>query len=208
MTDFSDLKGQIQDWANRQDWSDQLVTSFIRMAERKFNAELRIREMIRFLEALVISRCAPLPDDWLELSEVKVENKNVPDGFAPIQYKPRHEFFSLPQRWTVKYYTIEAGQIFFGGTPDAVDGRTFKISYYGQVPIFADLNPSWLYTKYPDLYLTACLSWAALHAVGEEQSAVNFKQLTEDTIAKLNAAWLRAKASGSRLNRSKVRSFG
>ena len=49
---------------------------------------------------------------------------------------------------------------------------------------------------------------AALHAVGEEQSAGNFKQLTEDEIKKLNALYLRSKASGSRVTRSRARSFG
>ena len=33
MSDFSDLKAQIAEWANRQDWSDALVTTFVRMAE-------------------------------------------------------------------------------------------------------------------------------------------------------------------------------
>ena len=38
MSDFSDFKTQIAEWANRQDWSDLLVTSYVRGAEEKFNA--------------------------------------------------------------------------------------------------------------------------------------------------------------------------
>ena len=66
MTDFSDFKAQIADWQNRQDWSDVLVTSFVRMAEQKMNAELRVSRMINSIDGLIASRCAPLPDDWLE----------------------------------------------------------------------------------------------------------------------------------------------
>jgi hypothetical protein len=74
--------------------------------------------------------------------------------------------------------------------------------------VFADDTPSWVYTKYPNLYLFSALMHADLHAVGEEQSAANLKQLVEDMITKLNDQYLRAKASGSRITRSRVRSFG
>ena len=75
--------------------------------------------------------------------------------------------------WTYGYYTIEGRQIFFGGTPDAVNGTDCQIAYYGEVPVFADTQQSWVYTKYPSLYLSAALMHAYLHAVGEEQKAGN-----------------------------------
>lgn len=211
MTDFSDLKAQIADWANRQDWSDALVTSFIRHAEQKFNAELRVDRMIQFDQGLIISRCAPLPDDWLAFvsdAGVRIENANGADGFLPIRYKPRDEFFNLRDNWAYGYYTIQGRQIFFGGTPDDVEGITYKLAYFAEVPVLSDTQQSWIYTKYPNLYLWAALMHAALHAVGEEQSAANFKQLAEDEINKLTAAYHLSKASGSRVTRSKVRSFG
>lgn len=208
MTDFATLKAQIADYANRQDWTDALVTGFVRQAEQKFNAELRVDRMIQNDEALIVSRCAPLPDDWLEMDLVRLANPNVPDGFMPIRYKSRDEFFTTVDNWAQNFYTIEGRQIFVGGTPDTVNGRVLKIVYYGEVPVFADAVPSWIYAKYPSLYLYAALMHADLHAVGEEQTAANMKQLAEDMINKLNAVHLRAKASGSRLTRSRVRSFG
>lgn len=211
MTDFADFKTSIADWANRQDWTDALVTSFVRQAEQKMNAELRVDRMIEFEEALISSRCAPIPDDWLEFvsdAGVKIENKNGADGFLPVRYKARDEFFNLNQNWAYGYYTIQGRQIFFGGPPDQVDGITYKIAYYGEVPVFADATPSWVYTKYPNLYLFCALMHADLHAVGEEQNAANLKSLAEDMIGKLNADHLRSKASGSRVTRSRIRSFG
>lgn len=208
MTDFSDLKATIAEWANRQDWSDVLVTSFIRYAESKFNAELRVDRMIAFSENVVTQRCATLPDDWLAMDLVKIENANGADGFLPIRYKARDEFFNLTDNWAYGYYTIEGRTIFFGGPPDDIEGIDFKIAYFGEVPVLSDTQQSWLYTKYPSLYLHAALMHADLHAVGEEQNAANMKQLTEDEIQKLNALYLRSKASGSRITRSRIRSFG
>jgi hypothetical protein len=178
------------------------------MAEQKFNAELRVDRMIQFNDALIAARCAPLPDDWLAMDLVRLENANAADGFSPIRYLSRDEFFNLSSDWAQRYYTIEGRQIYVGGDPNTTDGQTLRIAYYGEVPVLTDDQQSWLYTKYPSLYLHAALMHADLHAVGEENAAANMKALTEDEIQKLNALHLRAKASGSRVTRSRLRSFG
>ena len=208
MSDFSDLKTQIMDWTNRQDFSDALVTSLIRQAEEIFNQELRVAQMIQFDDGLITSRCAPLPPDWLAMDLVRVANSNGADGFLPARYKSRDEFFTQRDTHTWMYYTIVGTQMFFGGTPDPVNGTAYRIVYYGEVPVLSDTQTSFVYTKYPALYLNAALYRAALHAVGEEQSAANFKQLTSDAIQKLNTAHLGAKASGSRVTMPRHRSFG
>ena len=199
---------QLADYANRQDWSPALLTSFVRDAEQKFNAELRVDRMINTSTNTVTCRCSTLPDDWLEMDFVSIANSNAANGWLPIRYKSRDEFFNLVDNWAYGYYTIEGRVITFGGAPDAIEGIPYQISYYGEVPVFADTTPSWIYTKYPSLYRYAALMHADLHAVGEEQNAANMKQLAEDMIQKLNADHQRAKASGSRLKRSRVRSFG
>jgi hypothetical protein len=216
---LTNFTATLQDWSNRQDWSTALVQSFISMCEQKLNAELRIDRMINFDEALIVNRCAPLPDDWLEMDLVRIQNGCVPDGFAPIRYLPRDDFFRLQDvpyssayvataNSTYGFYTIEGRQIYFGGPPDTVNGVTFKIAYYGEVPPLNDTTDSWVMTKYPTLYLHGSLMHADLHAVGEEDKAAQMKQLAEDEIQKLNANHQRARASGSRLARLRVRSFG
>ena len=218
MTDFADFTAQIAEWSNREDWSSNLVASFVRMAEQKLNAELRVSRMIKSVDGLIAARCAPLPDDWLESSLVQVAfppadgiayyPPAAPGGWLPIRYKPRDEFFGLPDKWALNFYTVEGRQIYFGGAPDTINGIQFRISYYGEVPVFSDTQDSWVYTKYPNLYLAAAMMHAQMHAVGEEQGAALSKQLAEDEISKLNDEWRMAKASGSRLTRTRTRSFG
>ena len=208
MSNYSDFKSQISEWANRADWSDNLVSSFVSMANAKLNAELRIADMIQFDEAIIASRCAPLPGDWLQLELVRIANLNVPDGFIPLRYKSRDEFYTTVDNWMTGFYTIQGNQIFIGGSPDIVNGQVVKLTYYGQVPVFSDTQESWVYSKYPSLYLSAAMMHAFLHAVGEEAQAAAAKQLTEDQIQKLNANHATSRASGSRVTRSRVRSFG
>ena len=164
--------------------------------------------MIQFDEALIVSRCAPLPDDWLQMELVRIANLNAPDGFLPIRYKSRDEFYTTVDNWMYGFYTIQGRQIFIGGYPDTVNGQTVKLTYYGEVPVFSDDTDSWVYTKYPGLYLSAATMFSCLHAVGEEDKAAGAKQLAEDMITKLNALHATSRASGSRVVRSRVRSFG
>ena len=218
MSDYSDFVAQIAEWCNREDWTPQLVGSFVSMANQKFNQELRISRMMQMDTATIASRCAPLPDDWLEFSLVQLAfppadgsgyyPPAAPGGWLPIRYKPRDEFFKLPDKWAQNFYTVEGRQIYFGGIPDPVNGIQYQISYYGEVPVFSDTQNSWIYTKYPSLYLSAAMMYALMHAVGEEQQAAMQKQFVEDGIQKLNNEWLMAKASGSRLRRTRRRSFG
>jgi hypothetical protein len=208
MTDFADLKLQISEWANRTDWSDTLVTSYIRMAESKFNQELRVAQMIEFDDGVITARCATLPDDWLAMDMVRVANSTGADGFLPARYKSRDEFFTLTDQNSWMYYTLVGATMFFGGTPNPVDGTEYKIAYYGEVPQLSDTQQSWIYTKHPQLYLFAALMHADLHAVGEEQQAANLKSLVEDQINKLNVAHMGSKASGSRVTMPRHRSFG
>jgi hypothetical protein len=208
MTDYADFTTQIAEWINREDFSPTLVASFVRMAEAKLNAELRVSRMIKFASNTVTQRCGALPDDWLEFDLVLIANTTAPGGWAPIRYKARDEFLQLPDKWAINYYTIEGRTIFFGGTPDAVEGVQFQIYYFAEVPVFSDTVDSWVYTKYPSLYLSAALLHAYMHAVGEEAQAAGAKTLTEDTIAKLNDEFRFSRSSGSRLTRTRVRSFG
>jgi hypothetical protein len=218
VTDFADFKTQIAEWANREDWSDSLITSFIRMAEQKFNAELLVDRMMKVAIDTVDHSCANLPDDWIKADFMLIQTLSAPQGWTPIEYQPSEKFFRLPDTLhsstnvkfisTFGYYTIRARTIYFGGPIDALNGTSFRMHYYSEVPIFSDTVPSWIYTKYPSLYLFAAMMHADLHAVGEEDKAGGLKMLVEDQIQKLNAQHLLAKASGSRLHRGHTRSFG
>jgi hypothetical protein len=208
VTDFADFKAQIAEYSNRQDWADAIVVGFVRQAEQKLNAELRVDRMIKFSQALINGRCIVLPDDWLAMELVRIANPNVPSGFLPIRYKSRDEFYTTTDNWMYGFYTIQGRELFIGGAPDSINGQNTLITYYGEVPVFSDIQDSWVYTKYPSLYLSAAMMHAFLHAVGEEDKAMGAKQLTEDTINKLNALHLTSRASGSRVVRSRVRSFG
>jgi hypothetical protein len=219
MSDFSDFCAILTDYANRQDWSPTLVTSFVRNAEEKLNAELRVQQMICTATNNVTQMCAPLPADWLESDFMLIGSSTTSSGWRPIRYIPRDAFFRLPnQPYTGSYYasakstlnkyTVVGQTLYFGGPVDAVEGTQFQLNYYAKVPVFSDTVNSWVYTDNQSLYRNCALMHADLHAVGEEQQSAILKQLAEDQINKLNANWRYARASGSQLARGHARSFG
>jgi hypothetical protein len=166
--------------------------------------------MMKITVNTVDHECADLPDDWIKADFMLIQATNAPYGWTPIKYQPADEFFLFPNsnRTTCGRSTIRGRTIYFGGPIDALNGTPFRMHYYAEVPVFSDDTPSWLYTKYPALYRYAALMHADLHAVGEEMTAAGLKVLVEDEITKLNNQHLLAKASGSRINRSRMRSFG
>ena len=205
---LTNLTAAIQDWANRGDWTPALVQSFITMAEQKMNSDMRVSQMIATSNNTITCRCSVLPTDWLEMYLVFIQNPAGPNGFLPIRYKSNDEFFNLRDWAAYGYYTIVGRVINFGGPPNDTEGIPYKINYYQEVPPLNDITDSWVYTKYPNIYLWGSLAYAALHAVGEEASSANFEKLADATITKLNNDWLKAKASGSRVTKTRVRSFG
>jgi hypothetical protein len=217
LTDYADFVSQIKEWENRGDWSDALSASFVRMAEEKFNDELRIDRMLKTVVNTVDHDCAKLPDDWLESELMLIQTTGAPTGWTPIRYQPRDEFFRSPSATTPYYslrkttysrYTIQGRTIYFGGAIDPINGQGFRMDYFARVPIFSDTVPSWVYTYHPGMYLAAARGYAKLHAVGEEDKAGGMKMLVEDQIQKLNNDYLKSKSSGSRLSRGHTRSFG
>lgn len=219
MTDFSDLKTQIAEWTNRQDRPDAVVTSWIRMAEQKFNAELKVDRMLKTAVNTVDHSCAPLPDDWIESDFMLVQNTSAPQGWIPIQYMPRDQFFRTPSTSYSSYrpddnsstfgrYTIRGRTIFFGGPQDATNGVAFEMDYFAEVPVFSDTVDSWIYTKYPSLYLHASLAFSDMYAQGEEDKAGGLLTLVEAEIQKLNAIYYKSKASGSIVSKGRKLSFG
>jgi hypothetical protein len=204
------LTNQLMDWANRGDWSGTpgLTQSYVTFAEQKFNSDLRVSQMLTSSVNTVTQRCSTLPDDWLEMYLVSIATTYAPNGWSPIRYKSNDEFFNLRDWAAFGYYTIVGRAINFGGTPDNVEGIQYQIIYYAEVPPLNDTTDSWVYTKYPNMYLWECLRNAAFHAVGEEGPASNFGQMADAIITKLNNDWAKAKASGSRVTRTRTRSFG
>lgn len=197
MSAIAEFIEQIKGWINF-DYSDDLVTSWIRMAEERINTELRVREMIKVDRGLFIQDpTAPLPEDWLEMDLVRRLDRK-----EPLRYSDRHDFYTKD---TDGYYTIIGDFIVIGGPFNK--GVEVEIYSYRQVPPLGE-EATWLYKKHPRLYTAAVLTMAVAYGV-EDERAPMWEAEVSTRISQLNAAHRLSRASGSRITRRPInRSFG
>lgn len=199
MSALTDYCKVIRDWLNRKSLSDELVTSMIRMGEETVSTQLKIKDMIQIDTATISSGRVLLPADWIELDYVR------PLGFdGDLRFKPRGDFYAYKAN-NRGFYTISGNYLFIG---DAIplEGFGVELTYYGRVPPL-NATPTWLHTLYPSLPLFSALSFAMLYGI-EDERIPGLVAAMNAQIQKLNEQHLMSKASGSRLTRTRPRSYG
>jgi hypothetical protein len=203
MTALSDQCNIIRGWLNLgvDVYPDEVVTSWIRMAEETLSVRLRCREMVQVDVGTLVNQRYTLPLDWREMEFVRVI-----DG-GPLRYTTRDDFYNTDEEYVedrVNTYTM-IGKYFITGASTS-GGTQVEISYYGDIePLNA--TPTWLVTKYPTLFICSVLNVASSYAIEDERGPL-WKSGQDEQIDAINAEHAKAKASGSRLTQRHRRSFG
>lgn len=195
MSDFSDFLNTVREWAIREDWSDNLVTSFIRTAESELSRNMRVKEMIIIADAQIEEARTKLPLDWRELDFVRL------NGGKPIRYMPVADFNDKAEGWKSRY-TIIGNTIEFGTDIPAPNGLAVEISYYAATPKFSETN-TWLQDYYYDIFLQKCLAIGLLYSRKMEDYAA-LSALVDNLVAIANEEHKISNYSGSPLKRPRT----
>lgn len=198
MSDFTVFLDDIRNWVGRPDFDDQLVTSFVRMAETTIKDSLRVREMIVKANAVITEGIVALPVDWVE-----AENIRITDG-KPLEFKTNDAFYGGERNRS--NYTILGNEIEFGAPIDEVEGLKVTMAYYQHLPPFVDAT-NWFHTKYYNVFLQSCNAAAALYSQ-EFERASSINEFVGTLIEGANATYRRGKVSGSVLRVTPGRRFG
>ena len=112
---LDDFLDYIRQWTDDFDLDDRMITSWMAMAEERFNNELRVREMVQIRGIMLADQCVPLPDDFLEIINVRFT-----DSSLPLRYVSPDEFWRLrssaefylsgPQTTAITYLDPQTGQ--------------------------------------------------------------------------------------------------
>lgn len=190
MSDFTDFLGQIRSWTARPDYSDSIVTSFVRMAETTLKDVLRVREMIVDAEALIVNRKVALPVDWVEAYLITDGNDK------PYHYIARDDFFAGKDIGKDKY-TIRGNYLWFSAPIDVSEGLDVHMSYFQHIPTFTDMS-TWLHSKYYNIFLQSANAAAALYSE-EFERAATINGFVTGLVEAANATMKRGEISGSKL---------
>ena len=73
-----DFLASLQEWVDDLDLSQNMLMSWVSMAEERFNNELRCLEMVRRERVDLSDQCVPLPPDFLEIISCRYTESGLP----------------------------------------------------------------------------------------------------------------------------------
>ena len=111
---FDTFLATLQEWTDDLDLSTDMLTSWITMAEERFNNELRCLEMVSTRRVTLDDQCTPLPDDFLEMISVRYGESGLPlRNVSSDEYwrmRSATEFYlSGPQTTAITYLDPSTG---------------------------------------------------------------------------------------------------
>ena len=160
---YADLQASIASWLNKEDLTN-VIPDFIKLAEARFNRELRTLQMVKRATANTEDEFVAVPADWLEAKDLSIAD--LPLAYITPEKLGEWKYVNVTGK--TRYYTIVGGS--FELFPAPTDDVTVEMAYYAKIPALTVSNTSnWLLAKAPDLYLYASLQQAAPYIMDDER---------------------------------------
>lgn len=205
---YTELKDAIGDWLNREDLA-ATIPAFIKLAEARFNRDLRVRQMIKRATAETDSgeNYVTLPGDWLEARNIQIYEGSIPVALEYMtleqadDYKRQRGSVSGPAR----YFNVTGNQLEL--IPEPPSGTQIEMAYYSKIPALSESAQSnWLLSTWPDMYLYGTLAHTAPYLKDDDRIDV-WAALYDRGLAEIRLADEKAQYSGSTL-KMRTRAIG
>lgn len=163
LTDWAGLKAAVADYLGRDDLTERIPT-FIALAEKRMNRELRLRVMERRAETAVQAGQSAVPLPWRRQEgnwDVFLEMRDLTwsdvDGqTVNLCYFPPDTYGQRRESGRPEGYTIIGRDLFLLPEPDA--GGKLYLTYYAEIEPLGQKQPdNAILLMFPDLYLYGTL---------------------------------------------------
>ena len=163
LTNWTGLKAAVADYLGRDDMTDRIPT-FIALAERRMNRELRLRIMERRAKTDVLAGQSAVPLPWRRQAgnwDVFVEMRDLTweggDGqTANLFYLPPDTYGQRRPPGRPDGYTIIGRDLFLLPPPDGAG--TLYLTYFAEIEPLGPKQPdNAVLLTFPDLYLYGAL---------------------------------------------------
>jgi hypothetical protein len=167
---YSDLKTKIADYLGRTDLTSQ-IPDFITFAENRLRRDLRIRQMLKLVNATMTANDATLslPADFLEMRDIHLNTTPI----RVLEYLAPNIFYRNADVTTVgvpNSYTVLASEFQFARIPD--DAYNVRMLYYAAPTYLSDSNTSNVFlANCPDALVYAALGEAEPYLMNDERLA-------------------------------------
>jgi hypothetical protein len=193
LSTYSELKASLADWLHRGGLTT-VIPDFITLCEADFTRRLRIAEMEERSSATFDEGYESVPDDFLEMREIKVNSSPV-RSLKYMTPQQMTEFYPTSGSGTPEFYTLVDHTIRLNTTPD----DEVEISYYVRIPaLSSDAETNWMLTNHPDVYLYGSLSHAEPYLKNDKR-ILTWKSLYEVALKQVEESDKKARWSGGPL---------
>ena len=156
ISNYSELVTAITKWFLAGDMSED-ADEIIALAEAYFNVKLRLRQMETIATLTAVSNVYALPTDYIEYKRV-VEKASTRRRLEFITEDAVDRLYPSRTSGLSNHFTIIGSSLY----TFPLSSTDMELTYYAKIPGLSDANPTnWLLTAHPNLYLHACLLYAA-----------------------------------------------
>lgn len=186
LASYSDLKTEIANYLGRDDLTSQIPT-FIQLAEKRLERDLRIRPMLKVVEATTTAgdSTVGIPSDFLAMKDIHIESSPI----RVLKFQSTTNFYRNARpndRGVPVDYTLLGSEFKLAPTPDSA--YTLRMVYYYKPAILSDSNTSNLFlANCPDLLLYGALAEAEPYLMNDERLAT-WASLYDRGLASLRAS--------------------
>lgn len=210
MSALTDCCQALRDYTNRSDITDQVASVWILAAETHFNANLRVREMIKRVDLTYGADSLQLPTDYLMWNTLRYK----PDAASAIPNVRRGrtlEYVGMDAFWERESdtYTSKKPSFTLDGFEAFVHGATanvseFVLSYFGKVTPLSGNNEIW--PSYKHLYIYGAMAESATYL--EDDERIPQWKAERDSLVTQSNEVMRSGQYGSAPLQPRFRSFG
>jgi hypothetical protein len=191
---YSDLKTAVADYLARTDLTSK-IPDFITFAENRLRRDLRIRQMLKLVNATMTANDSTLslPSDFLEMRDIHLNT--TPN--SALEYLSPNIFYRNADATNTgipKRYTLLASDFQFAPIPDSA--YNVRMLYYAAPTYLSDSNTSNVFlANCPDALLYASLGEAEPYIMNDERLAT-WAALYQRAIDTINASDDRGEYAG------------
>lgn len=195
--DYAELKETIADWLMRQDLN-AVIPSWIKLAEARFNRELRTQQMVVRAQATLEpgQQYVTVPGDWLEAWNIQV-NGDTPRRLTYMTLEAADELKRRGRQSSgePRHFNVTGSQ--FEVIPVPQNETDIELAYFAKIPALSNQNPTnWLLEQWPDAYLYGALAHSAPY-LKDDQRVATWAAFYDRMVEEIRLSEERARYSGS-----------
>ena len=170
----SELIADLRNWATRDDITDAVVNTVLRLAQSAIDRDLRLQDQQKAVQLTVTSiDGAQLPSDFLDVRSVAhVSGVTEPGRFPQETINQFNQRVLLPAPGIASAWAIRADRLLVRPAPDSEESASHVVvnmEYFAQfAPLLEASDTNWLLNHQYDVYFTACMEAVGAYIEDEE----------------------------------------